>query len=102
MMASAAYGYRRGRRQWEVVHDSSYGRDDVAITGRPPPQLAEIHRRLADRNEKQDPDAWPRVDYLFDVPVELAASETGYRHDRCRFDWGEPQFTAAAMKRRRA
>ena len=102
MMASAAYGYRRGRRQWEVVHDSSYGRDDLAISGRPPAQLAEIHRRLADKNEKQDPDAWPRVDYLFDVPVELAASETGYRHDRYRFDWGEPQFTAAVMRRRGA
>ena len=100
VMASAAHGYRRGRREWEVVHDSSHGRDDLAVTGRPPAQLVEIRQRLAARNEKQDPDAWPRVDYLFDVPVELAASETGYRHDRYRFDWGEPQFAAAAIKRR--
>ena len=99
MMASAAHGYRRGRREWEVVHHSSYGRDDLEVTGNPPAQLAEIHRRLAANNQKQDPDAWPRVDYLFDVPVELAESETGFRHDRWSFVWGEPAFSAAGAKR---
>ena len=99
MMASAAHGYRRGRREWEVVHDSSHGRDDLAVTGRPPAQLAEIHRRLAAQNEAQAPDSWPRVDYLFDVPIELAESETGFRHDHWRFAWGEPVFTAAESRR---
>lgn len=99
MMASAAHGYRRGRREWEVVHDSSFGRDDLAVSGRPPAQLAEIHRRLAEQNEKQDPDAWPGVDYVFDVPVELAESETGFRHDRWLFAWGKPVFTAAEPRR---
>ena len=99
MMASAAREYRRGRREWEVVHDSSYGRDDLAVSGRPSEQLADIHRRLAAQNEAQVPDGWPRVDYLFDVPVELAERETGFRHDRCRFAWGEPVFTAAESRR---
>jgi hypothetical protein len=36
---------------------------------------------------------WMAVDYMFDVPVELAAELTGFRHDRWKFEWGRPQFT---------
>jgi hypothetical protein len=98
VMASAARGYRDGREEWQVVHDSSRGRDDIAVRGQPPARLTKIRRRLA--AQQQEPGEWPRVDFLFDVPVELAASETGYRHDRHRFDWGQPQFTAAEIVRR--
>jgi hypothetical protein len=33
------------------------------------------------------------VDYVFDIPVDLAEAMTGYRHDRLRFTWGAPHFT---------
>jgi len=36
---------------------------------------------------------WMEVDYMFDVPVGLAAEVTGFRHDRSEFEWGQPQFT---------
>jgi hypothetical protein len=32
-------------------------------------------------------------DYVFDIPVELASMICGYRHDRWKFDWGQPSFT---------
>jgi len=38
-------------------------------------------------------DEWAPVDYLFDIPIELAAEVTGYRHDRSEFAWGQPHFT---------
>ncbi len=93
VMASAARGYRDGREEWEVARDSSCGRYKVEVRGRPPERLAEIHRRLVARQRAAGDES--RIDYLFDAPVELAASETGYRHDRFRLDWGQPQFTAA-------
>ena len=33
------------------------------------------------------------VDFVFDVPVQLAAELCGYQHDRWKFDWGEPVFS---------
>jgi hypothetical protein len=39
------------------------------------------------------------VDYFFDIPVDLAAEQTGYCHDRWEFDWGEPRF--AVLQRAR-
>ncbi len=98
VMASAARGYRNGREEWQVAHDSSRRPFDVEIRGRPPERLAEIRQRLIARQQAAGDKS--RVDYLFDAPVELAASETGYRHDRYRFDWGQPQFTAAEIVRR--
>jgi hypothetical protein len=32
-------------------------------------------------------------DYTFDIPVEVAAAVCKYRHDRWKFEWGNPQFT---------
>ncbi len=37
-------------------------------------------------------DRWMEVDYMFDVPVELAAELTGYRHDYAKSEWGQPDF----------
>jgi hypothetical protein len=96
-MASAARGYRDGRVAWEVVHDSSRGPYDVSMRGQPPARIAEIRQRLAAEQRASGDDS--HVDYLFDAPVELAASETGYRHDRFLFDWGQPVFTVAEVAR---
>lgn len=97
-MISAARGYQDGREKWEVVHDSHRGVYDVSTQGQPPEALADIHRRLAAKQAAEPETGW-RADYLFDVPVELAAEETGYRHDRSQFSWGAPRFTAGERKR---
>jgi hypothetical protein len=39
------------------------------------------------------------VDYIFDIPVMLAAELTGCRHDRSKFSWGTPHFTALERRR---
>ena len=33
------------------------------------------------------------ADHMFEAPVELARLICGYRHDRWKFDWGQPSFT---------
>ena len=74
-------------------HDAERGIYDLSIRGKSPPQLAPIQARLTalqDRNGGKD----GFVDFIFDVPVELAAELTGYRHDRMKFAWGMPHFTA--------
>jgi hypothetical protein len=92
VMFSAAHCYQNGREAWSVWHDSQRGRYDLSLRGTPPAQLAPIRMRL---NAKQDDGGGARsdVDYVFDIPLELAAELTGYRHDQVQFDWGRPIFT---------
>jgi hypothetical protein len=92
VMFSAAHCYANGQEAWSVSHDSQKGRYEISTRGTLPPAFAPIKIRLS---AKQDDSggAASNVDYTFDIPVELAAELTGYRHDRWKFDWGQPNFT---------
>ena len=81
VMASGASGYSGGKEMWCIVHDAERGLSHLEVTGEPPPQLAAIHERLAAELAEAGGDE-SEVDYVFDVPVELAAELTGFRHDR--------------------
>ena len=97
VMVSAAYGYDRGNAQWSVMHNAQDGISDLSTSGAPPTELEPIRERLS----QQQYDAGGEVadvDYIFDIPVELAAAICGYRHDRLKFDWGEPKFTALDVR----
>ena len=92
IMFSSAYCYANGREAWGVWHDSQRGRYDLSTRGTLPPEFAPIKMRLIAKQADNDRGDG-NVDYIFDVPVELAAELTGYRHDRWQFDWGRPDFT---------
>jgi hypothetical protein len=51
------------------------------MAGELPPQATPIREALLARQHASE-GKQPRVDYLFDAPVELAASICGFRHDR--------------------
>lgn len=77
-MYSEALGYRAGRSEWVVSHNSEHGDRDLQISGSPPPVLAEIRDRLA---KLQDADEEGGVDYFFEAPLELVKAICGYRLD---------------------
>jgi len=92
MMASASSLYENGRHVWTVAHEAERGLYDLSIYGDPPARFAELRDKL----HKQQMEAGGEnadVDYVFDVPLDLAAELCGYRHDRWKFDWGEPAFS---------
>jgi hypothetical protein len=93
IMFSGAYCYADGREAWRVWHDSDRGRRHLATQGTLPPEFGPIKIHLNAQQADNDR-AEGDVDYIFDIPVELAAKLTGYRHDRWKFDWGTPRFTA--------
>jgi hypothetical protein len=93
VMFSAAHCYTNGQEAWSVSHDSQRGRYDLSTRGMLPQEFAPIKIRL-NRQQDDSGGAASNVDYTFDIPVELAAALTGYRHDRWKFDWGQPNFTA--------
>jgi hypothetical protein len=83
VMSSFAAGWRNGHCSWSVYHDCN-GREGIYqldVNGEPPSALAEIRDRLRSKQEAAGGKK-AGVDYIFDVPVELARSVTGYRHDQ--------------------
>ena len=80
VMCSMAAGWRDGRRVWSVRHDAQSDPEHLEVEGDLPAAFVAIRDRLraeqaADGGREAD------VDHLFDIPVELARSMTGYRHD---------------------
>ncbi len=86
-MVSAASCWRDGRQLWKVTHDAQdpLGLEHLAIEGAPPPELTRIHTEAL-QELRADPDP---CDYLFDVPVNLAAEVVGFRHDEGDYQFEE-------------
>jgi len=81
VMASGASGYRDGEERWSIMHDSERGLSHLNISGDPPKAAGAIHKRAEAKQAAEGGDD-AEVDYLFEVPVEVAAKMTGFRHDR--------------------
>lgn len=73
---SQASAWREGRPVWSVTYDSEKQPEPLTVDGVPPPGLAAIRARLEADQAAVGPDA--DVSYIFDVPVDLAASIAGY------------------------
>ena len=87
-MVSMSTCYAHGQAVWQVVHDDASIPPGLAVSGQPPPALADIRERLTPARDVS-------VSYGFDIPIELARTVCGYRHDMCRFAWGEITYTVA-------
>ena len=77
-MVSKAAGWKDGRELWSVTHEAEKDLHHLDARGTPPPQFARIRDELT---AKQTPDA---CDYIFDIPVSLAADIADLRYDEQR------------------
>lgn len=94
-MVSISSEYRNGSKLWSIEHDAQIGDLHLEVQGAPPKALKPIRETFLKQQKSQD-ETGLLVDFLFEVPIELAANITGYRHDRVNFDWGAPDFKALA------
>lgn len=78
VMASLAEGWTDGRRVWSLRHDSDQGIEHLVVGGSPPEAFAAIKERAFQRQRGKDAAG---VDFIFDIPLELARFLTGYKHD---------------------
>jgi hypothetical protein len=80
-MVSYASLWQDGRYAWQIRHD---GGGHLEARGDLPSAFADFRDIAMDNQQAQEArsksDEW-RVDYLFDVPLDTAATITGYRHD---------------------
>lgn len=78
-MISYASCWQGSHRIWEVRHD---GGEHLETAGDLPSEFAGFRNIALHRQRTQEEPRELRVDYVFDVPLETAATITGYRHDR--------------------
>ncbi len=76
VMCSEAAAWNNGFKTWSVSHDSGRGDQDLRTEGEMPPAFATIRDRLVAAPAGE-------VDYLFEIPVELAGTFTNFRYDDC-------------------
>lgn len=81
VMFSSATGWKDGRRCWLVRHNAQKQRDHIEAEGELAPMFNSILSRMQSRQREADARK-QRVDFLFEVPVELAHALVGYRCDR--------------------
>jgi hypothetical protein len=92
VMFSSAECYRDGLPAWSVFHDAQRDMYNLETDGTLPDGYAEVRSRLIrEQDEAGGKDA--DVDFIFDIPLELAELLCGFKHDLGSFAWGTPRFT---------
>ncbi len=84
-MISYASLWQGGHCTWQVRHDSREGDEHLEALGDLPPAFAAFREVAVEKRRAQEQRRRPGefgVDYVFDVPLDTAATITGYRHTR--------------------
>ena len=80
VMASSSELWSQGRRRWWISHQGENGPVGLATDGHLPHSFPTIRETLEQEQEEaggKDAD----VDHLFDIPLKVAESITGFKHD---------------------
>ena len=91
--SSLATEWRDGRQVWSVSHDGSEGGDQLAVEGQLPDVFEELHQEAVAAQAESRKEGG-EVNFVFDIPLDLAAEVTGFRHDEMGFDDDIPPFNA--------
>jgi hypothetical protein len=81
VMFSSVEGWLNGEKIWSAVHDSEKGISHLEIIGKCPKSMIDIRQRLTAQATSSGSEQ-SEIDFIFDVPVELARELTGFCHDR--------------------
>ena len=89
-MVSYASLWHDGRYAWQIRHDSSQGRGHLEVRGDLPSAFGDFRSIAMDKQRAEDArrksGEWA-VDYFFDVPLDTAATITGYRNSAVEKDF---------------
>jgi len=80
VMCSSAEEWSNGERVWGLSHLSDAGILHLGVEGALPEAYHAIHQKQFDEQEKAGGKK-ADVDHIIDIPLDLAAAITGYRHD---------------------
>ncbi|RVD57068.1 hypothetical protein EN828_07025 [Mesorhizobium sp. M2D.F.Ca.ET.185.01.1.1] len=75
MFARAEF-WSNGKNIWRVWHSGDKNIRDFHTTGDPPASFESLRQQAFSKQDKES-----NVDHVFDIPLDLAAELTGFRHD---------------------
>lgn len=89
MFSSTAY-WRHGKQVWQIVHDAQKEIYHLHTSGDLPAYFFHIRPQLFAEQEAEG-GATADVDLIFDIPLQVGAELTGFRHDHaCPADEADP------------
>lgn len=80
VMASSAELWSRGKRQWWLSHESEQDSCGLDVDGELPDSFPAIRQQL-EALQVAEGGADADVDYIFDIPLKVAQSIVGFKHD---------------------
>lgn len=81
MFFSAAL-WENGQKIWSITHDSEKDELDLQVEGQPPANFQEIRQRcFANHLSQANQTDQYQVDYIAEIPLEIAKTIVGFRHD---------------------
>jgi hypothetical protein len=98
VMVASAEEWNCGSLTWKVAHESEKGPRHLEERGALPEGYLSIKRRLMEEQRREDEGA-KEVDYVIEVPLQLAESIVGYKHDKflnARFEVLKPVAGSAS------
>jgi hypothetical protein len=79
-MASSAELWSKGKRQWRVSHEGENGPKGLQVDGNLPEVYPSTRKEMeASQLAKGGDNA--EVDYIFEIPLGVAKSLVGFKHD---------------------
>ena len=89
VMVSIAEGWNKGVRSWSIAHDAQQGMFDLSASGNLPDHYEAIkNNHTSQQNAEGGEDA--DVDLIFEIPLQVANSICGYKHDEGSPPWVPP------------
>ena len=89
VMVSVAESWNRGTRRWCIDHNAQEGVFDLTVSGHPPPHYEEIKLDYITQQRAEGGDD-AEVDLIFEIPLQLAKTICGYKHDEDPTLWVPP------------
>ena len=79
-MASSAEFWSRGLRKWWISHEGINGPKGLDFSGEPPSDFQQARSEMEAAQREAGGDK-ADVDYMFEIPLRVAKSMTGFKHD---------------------
>jgi hypothetical protein len=78
VMASSSELWSKGKRQWWLSHEGENGPKGLEVDGHPPENYSAIRKEMEDLQLAEGGDD---ADYIFEIPLAVANSLVGFKHD---------------------
>lgn len=89
VMVSVAEGWDDGARSWTVVHNAQDGMFDLSADGKLPDCFEAIKDDFVSQQNTEGGEE-ADVDFIFDIPLQVAKKICGYKHDEGPSPWMPP------------